>query len=243
MHLQQPADTLALVAADVEHLGTAFQPSRIDPDESQLSHVRIGHDFEDQGGEGSLVVGRPLFLGAAARDDPGDRRHVQRRRQVIHHRIQELLHPLVLERRPAQDQGEMQRLRASPQGRFQLGLVQLLAGKVAGEQLVALLAGGLHQLFPRGIRLFLELGGDGDFLELLVGAARFPAVGLHPEKIDDPLEVFLFSQRNLNRDRPGVELGHHHPDATIEVGALPVHLVHEGDTRDLVLVRLPPHRL
>src|SRR5439155_785865 len=81
-------------------------------------------------------------------DDAHDGRHVQRRREVVHHRVQKLLHTLVLEGGAAEDRGEMQAHGTLADGGLQLRLAQRLSGEVAGQQLVALLAGNFHQLPP-----------------------------------------------------------------------------------------------
>ena len=58
-----------------------------------------------------------------------------------------------------------------------------------------------------------------------------------------PLWLVFFAERPLDRDRVRAEALLHAVDAHEEVGADLVHLVHERDARDVVLVRLAPHRL
>ena len=50
---------------------------------------------------GSLVLRRPLDVVPGAGHRPRGRRHIRRRRQVVHHRVQQGLDALVLEGRPA----------------------------------------------------------------------------------------------------------------------------------------------
>ena len=58
-----------------------------------------------------------------------------------------------------------------------------------------------------------------------------------------PLWLVFFAERPLDGDRVRAEALLHAVDAHEEVGADLVHLVHERDARDAVLVRLTPHRL
>jgi len=51
VHLVHTADTLALAAARVEHVGTGIQFSRIDAHERQTAHEGVGSDLERQTAE------------------------------------------------------------------------------------------------------------------------------------------------------------------------------------------------
>ena len=70
-----------------------------------------------------------------------------------------------------------------------------------------------------------------------------PDEGLVLDQVDDALELILGADRKLDRQRVGAEPVLHRLDRVVEVGADPVHLVDEGDARDLVLVGLAPDRL
>ena len=66
---------------------------------------------------------------------------------------------------------------------------------------------------------------------------------LHRDQVDVTTEHLPVADRNLDRDGVGAEAVLHHLDRVLEVGACAVHLVDERDTRDVVLVHLPPDRL
>ena len=51
VHLQQPADPLALALGGVQRVAAGFQRAGVDADEGQLADVRVGRDLEDQGRE------------------------------------------------------------------------------------------------------------------------------------------------------------------------------------------------
>ena len=98
-------------------------------------------------------------------------------------------------------------------------------------------------LSRHSLAIFLELGGDLDPLELLALRLLVEDGGLHLDEVDDaPVLVFL-AERPLDGDGVGAEALLHAVDAHEEVGADLVHLVHERDAGDVVLVRLAPHRL
>ncbi len=62
-------------------------------------------------------------------------------------------------------------------------------------------------------------------------------------QVDDALQVGLRADRQLDRHRVRAEAIDHRLHGVLEVGADAVHLVHEGDARDQVLVGLAPHGL
>ena len=78
---------------------------------------------------------------------------------------------------------------------------------------------------------------------LVALALGVPQQGAHPDEVDDPLEVGLRTDRQLQHERDGVEPGDDHVHAAVELGAHPVQLVDEADPGHVVAVRLPPDRL
>ena len=104
MHLHQAPDTFAAPLGHVVHRVAAVQVSRVHSQERELADVRVGHDLEHQRREGLVVVGPALDgpVGIVHRE-AFDRRNFDRRRQVIDHRVQQVLHALVLEGRSADD--------------------------------------------------------------------------------------------------------------------------------------------
>ena len=189
-----------------------------------------------------------LFL--RVRIDALDRRHVERRRQVVHDRVEQRLHALVLERRAADDRRRTPSARrrdrldhAVAQRRLDLVLGDLLAAEVLLEQLVVVLADLLDQLLAVLLRLGQHVGRDLD--DVVVGAHRLVLVGdrLHLDRSMTP--------RNLSSAPIGSWIATGLPPSfvsicssvALEVRADAVHLVDEADARHAVLVGLAPHRL
>ena len=91
--------------------------------------------------------------------------------------------------------------------------------------------------------LLLQIGRNRLF-DRILGAHRLvvPHDGLHLDEIDDTLEIGLRADRNLQRHRARAQPLANGVENVLEIGAVLVHLVDEADTRNLVLVALPPHR-
>src|SRR5690606_32123986 len=91
--------------------------------------------------------------------------------------------------------------------------------------------------------IFLQVLGDVDFVP--GGALRLvvPHNGVVRDEVDHPTEHVAFANRDLHGNRVGLEALAHLVDGVLKVGPGAVHLVDEGDTRHVVFVHLPPHRL
>jgi hypothetical protein len=172
-----------------------------------------------------------------------DRGLLDRRGQEVHHRVEQALNPLVLERRAAQHrvQHALQRSIAERAAQI-LGGVGLLV-EIVVEQLLVELRDRLQQLVARVVRGVAQVARnvvdvEGGALALLVIRDR-----LHFDQVDDALELLAGEHRHVNRHRARAQAVAHHPDHVLEVGAHAVHLVDERDARYDVLVGLPPHRL
>ena len=97
VHPQDTAHALALALGGVIDIAAGGQCAGIDAEERQLAHEGVGHDLEGQGGEG-LVVGRLTRSSSSLPcrgSVPLTARDVQRRRQIVHDRVQQGLHALV----------------------------------------------------------------------------------------------------------------------------------------------------
>src|SRR5271170_3749845 len=77
VHLEHPADSLALAASRIQQRGAAFQLARINPNEGERPHVLVVHYLERQRGERSVVT-RPSLFSLLA-DLADHRRKIERR--------------------------------------------------------------------------------------------------------------------------------------------------------------------
>ena len=83
----------------VQHGVAGLQLPRVDANERQLADKRISHNLERQRGEWLFVVRLAVNRLTVIGIHPMSFRHIQRRRQIIHHRIQQRLYAFVLESR------------------------------------------------------------------------------------------------------------------------------------------------
>ena len=96
MHAQDAADALGVAVVAEHHRVAGLQRAGVDAEEDQLADERVGLDLEHQRRERLLVVG--VALDGLRRSDVRalDRRHVERRRQVVADGVEHRLDALVL---------------------------------------------------------------------------------------------------------------------------------------------------
>ena len=174
--------------------------------------------------------------------DALDRRHVERRRQVVEHRVEQRLDALVLEARSAQDRRHLDVERRLAKGLLDAIGRDLLLGEVGLHQLVVVVGAGLDQVSAGLVRGIGQLGRD---LLLLPLGAQLVLPDQRPvaDQVHDADEVGLLADRKLDRQRMRAKPVPHRVDRVVEVGAGAVHLVDVGDARHPVLVGLAPDRL
>ncbi len=241
VHLQEAADALLAVLGRVVDVGAGVELARVDAKVGELADVGVGHDLEGQGRERLVVVGLADDVGAARRQAV-DRRHVERRGQVVDDRVEQRLDALVLEARAAEHRRDRDVEGGLADGGAQLVGVDLATLEVGDHDRVAVVGDGVDQAVAIVVGELDQVVGDGDRLPRraeLVG----PDHGLHGHEVDDAPELGLAADRHLQRHGPGAEALDHHVDAAEEVGADAVHLVDVADARDAVLVGLAPDGL
>ena len=145
MHQQHAADTLFLLAGRIDHAGAARQHAGIDAAEGDGADERVVHDLEREQSQRLLVVGLADDF-VAVFIDALDRGHVDRRRQIVDHGVEQRLHALVLEGRAAQHGIEGAGQHGLADHALQRRLIGLLAVEVSGENLVVEFDGGFQQL-------------------------------------------------------------------------------------------------
>ena len=180
-----------------------LEHARVDAQVDRLAPFVHG-DLERQRAERRRVVGRAAHRLLGAGHDALDRRHLDRRRQVVADGVQQRLHALVAQRRAREHRHDAAVDRPLAQRRLQHRLVDRLPFEEGVGDGVVEVGGGLDQLLARG--------GD------LVGHRRrrivlARALGLvareveraHAHQIDDAGEAILGADRQLDRDRARAE--------------------------------------
>ena len=256
MHQQNTTDALSLILGRVVDVAPRLELPGVHAEISQLPHVGIGHDLERQRREGLLIIGLPvalvllgqlrLGLGQATERlglDALDRGHVHRRWQVTHHRVEQGLHALVLERRATQHghDRKLQR-RLSDPGVKLLGGDLFTLEELHHDPLVRV-RHGLHEQLPGELRVLEQLLRNLAAIKRRPERLLVPDHRLHRHQVDDPLELVLDANGKLQPDRARLEAIGDHLHAVVKVCAHAIHLVHERHARDLVAVGLTPDRL
>src|SRR3989440_1108462 len=239
MHQQHAADALLAVARRIDDAGAGQQRAGIDAAEGDGADERVVHDLERQQSQRLLVV-RQAHDFVAVFIEALDGGHVDRRRQIIHDRVEQGLHALVLERRAAQHREERAGQHGLADHALQGRLIGLLAIEVGGKNFVVEFDGGFQQLLAIFLGLLDHVRGDVDVYELGVELLFFPDHALHADEIDQALEIILGADRKLDRNRLGAEAIDNILHAFVEVGAGLIHFVGEDDARNLGLVALAP---
>ena len=191
VHLVDLADPLLAAGDGVEHGRARRQLAGVDPDVDQLAQVRVGGDLVGQPGERLVVGGLALDLGVLVVGLVAlDRGDVQRRREVLHHRVEQRLHALVLERGAGQDRVELVGERGAADGGLDLLDGELLALEVLLHDLVVGLGQRLEQLLAPLLGLLGHVGGDllDDVVLAHLGLAA-PHQRAHADQVDDADEV------------------------------------------------------
>ena len=108
------------------------------------------------------------------------------------------------------------------------------------QHLVVVFGNGFDQLGMEGFSLLLQFGGNFFGEYSAPDGVVLPHDRLHVDQVDDALELVFLTDGNLNRDGLGIEALADGIDGMLEIGAHLVDLVDEANSRDTVLVGLPP---
>ena len=215
----------------------------IDAAEGDGADEGVVHDLEGEQRQRRVVLGLADNVFAVVGIDAVDRRHVERRRQIVDHRVEQRLHALVLEGGAAQHREEHAADHRLADQLAQRRLVGLFAIEIGGHGVVVEFDGRLDHHLAVFLGLREQVFRNVGVLEL--GAERFvvPDARLHAHQIDQALEIAFGADRELDGYRLGAETGLDVIETFEEVGADLVHLVGEDDARHLVFVALAPDGL
>ena len=227
-------------ASGVKHRVARLQLAGINANKSQLADERISHDLESQSGK-RLVIRR--LAGnhfAVVRIRAFHFAGIERRRQIIHHRIEQRLYTLVLESGADHNRKQFQVNRRLAQRSPQFLGGNGLAFEELVQDLVVVFSDSLDQLRVEGFGFLLQLGRN--FAGNVLGADRvvLPDDRLHLDEIDHAFELVFLADGNLDRDGLGVEALADGIDGMLEVRAHLVDLVNEANSRHAVLIGLTP---
>ena len=242
VHLDQPPDSLAPVLGRIEHRTAAFELARVNPQEGQRADVRVVHDLERQRRE-RRVVARPALGLLAVVNLAHHRRQIERRRQILHHRVEHRLHALVAKGRAHDDRYHFDLERRRANRRLELRRLRRLALEIQLHDRIVMVRQRLDHLVAIRLGLLRQLGRNRLFAIIRTQAIVVPDQRALLDQIDYAGEFLLGADRNLQQQRLGLQLVADLVRHALELGAHAVHLVDERDARNAILVGLPPDRL
>ena len=173
VHQQHAADALLAVAGRIDDAGARQKRAGVDAAKGDGADEGVVHDLERKQRQRLLVVRKPNDF-VAVFIDALDRGHVDWRRQIIHDRVEQRLHALVLEGRAAQHREERAGQHRLADQALQRRFIGLLAVEIGGENLVVEFDGGFKQLLAIFLGLLDHILGNIDVLELGVELLVFP---------------------------------------------------------------------
>ena len=223
------------------HRIAGLQLPGVDADEGQLADKRVSHDLECQRRKTARCQPACASMASSGLSGlmPCVSRHIQRRRQIIHHRIQQRLHAFVLEGRAATAPGTT--------FRAMVDLAQRSAQFVGGNGLrLRETCAAFRRRFRRRSRpaargsfgFLLQFGGN--FFVLRTSAPMVSSrqtIAFMSIRSTTPLKLVFLSDGNLNRDGLGVEALADGIDGVLEIGAHLVNLVDKANSRERRIYR------
>ena len=242
LHQHDTPDALFLALHRVPHRIAFLQRPGVDADKGQLADVGVGHQFERQRRQ-RLIVARMAFRRLAFLIHALYRRNIQRRRHQLHHRVEHALHAFVFKGAPAEHRLDLPLHRALAQTGDDLRLVQLAGFEVFIHQRVAGLRRRRDHFLPPLAGSRQQIVRDRPVAEGHALGGVIPQDGAHFHQVDDAGEMLFSANGDHNRHRVSLQAVDHHLHHAEEVRAGAVHLVDEGQPRDMVFIRLAPDGL
>ena len=242
MHFQQAADPIFRPLRHIQDRGSGLEHSGIHPKIGELPGERIGHDLKCERRKRFVIRRTTQHLLPRIRIDALHGRDIKRRGQVIDNRIEQLLHALVLEGGTAEDRDDFDGNSPDPDHAMDLLLGQRLTIQVLFHDVVVEFSHSFKHLLPIFLGLVEHICGN--LVDLILGAKSLVIVekSLHSYEIDRAAKLAFPPDRNLNGYRVCPKPINDRLHAGEKVGPDTIHLIHECDARNTILVRLPPNR-
>ena len=150
------------------------------------------------------------------------------------------MHTFVLEGTAAKNRNNLIGKRPRSDTRFDLLLRQLTCFEIGIHQLVIGFGRRLDKVLTHLIALINQINGNRSVFESCASVPFVPDDGLIFDQINHAYELFLCTDRHLNRHSVAIKSFSELLDNIHVVRTRTIHLVYEDHTRNSVLVCLPP---
>src|SRR5690606_33284001 len=240
VHLHQTTNTLTTVFDRVQNRVTGVHHTGVNTDERQSADEGVGCNLERQRRE-RLVVSRVTLSRLTVLQHPVDRRNIGRCRQVADNRIQHGLHALIFERRTTHRRDNLTSQSTQTKTLMNLVFGQITFLEVLVHQLFVGFSGSLDQRLTPLIALSTHFFGRLSQVEGHALVVFVPVDRLHGDQIDHAFKGVFLTDRQLQRNRVGLQTSFHLLNDSQEVSTHTVHFVHESQARNAILVSLTPY--
>ena len=243
VHLEQTADTLALAGTWIVDIRTSGYLTGVNTEEHQTAHERISCNLECKSSCRLALERLTVFLFAGVRVSTLDSFCILRRRQESTSIVEQRLHTLVLIRRAEGHRSDLQCAGTLTESSDKLVLRNVLTVEILLHDIVIEVSSSLDHLVVPLLSLVNEVSRNIVHLILSTHCLVVPENSLHLDKVNNTLEVFLCTDRNLYWYWVSAQNILHLLYSLKEVSTRTVHLVNITDTWYIILVGLAPNSL
>ncbi len=166
--------------------------------------------------------------------------HIERRRQIIHDRIEQRLHTFIFECRSHYHRKYFQRDGRLAQRGAQFVGRDLFAFQKLVQDFVVVLGDGLNQLGMKRFRFLFQFGGNFFGQVFRAHGVVLPDDRLHVDEVDDAAELVFLTDGKLNGDGLGAEALADGIDGMLEISTHLIDLVDEANSWHAVFIGLAP---
>ena len=243
MHPQDAVHPLPLLLAHIEHLLSSLYLAGIHADVAEAARLTVMLNLEHQA-QGSAVGGAGNLHHLLLLDmETFGRGNFIRGRKIVYDSIDEGLHTSVAAAGPAEEGNEGTGDGAPADFPYQGFERDFFSHQKKLGNLIVVGGNLIHQPFPPLTCQLKPLWSHIALRHLLPLGGSIPADFLHPQQVDDTLEVAAGANGKLQCHRSAAKFFLHVRHGSEEVRPDAVHLVDKADAGNLVLVGLVPHRL
>ena len=237
-------DALVLAGARIVEGFALLELSAVHAVEDELTDVRVRPELEAEAGDLGLVVGTDGDLLVAVVDERLLGTHVDGGREEVDNAVEEHLDTLVLESGAGDDADEVERKGGLADAGSHFFDGHFLAVEVLGGEDVVEVGETFDELGTPDLGFFLLFLGNLDHVELhSLRIGLVVEVGGVLDQVDHALEFFALADWDEEGVGVALELFADVVDGAEVISTGTVHLVHESDARNAVLVHLAPDGL
>ena len=240
VHLKNTSNTLFLALCRVVYIRTCCNNAGIDTEKGKLANKGIGHNLKPKRRKRFGIRRNSFYFSSRINVNTLYCRNIERRRHVINNCIEQVLNTLVFKRRSADYGTELNSYRTCTDCRHNFIFCQHFSTKILFHKSIVMTRNLFDHLFTIFIGFIKKFSWNFYFVILGTERLIIPNDCLHPNKVNNPLEILFLTNRYLNRKRISLQTVLNHLYATEEIGPDSVHFINKCKTRNTVFISLTP---